>query len=62
MKTNETKNGETRNMKGTSFILKAITTLVFILALLYLAGLVWTAVRGASTPDGVAFFYPWLPR
>ncbi len=49
-------------MKGTAFILKAITSLAFILALLYLAGLVWTAVRGQSTPDGVAFFYPWLPR
>lgn len=48
-------------MKGT-FILKMITTLVFIAALLYMAGLVWTAVKGGETPEGVAFFYPWLPR
>lgn len=49
------------HMKGT-FILKTVTILIFIVAMLYLAGLVWTAVRGGETPEGVAFFYPWLPR
>ena len=48
-------------MKGT-FILKTVTILIFIVTMLYLAGLVWTAVRGGETPEGVAFFYPWLPR
>lgn len=54
------RNGVT-HMKGT-FILRAVTILIFIVAMLYLAGLVWTAVRGGETPEGVAFFYPWLPR
>lgn len=48
-------------MKG-SFLLKTITILIFIVAIMYLAGMAWTAIRGAATPDGVAFFYPWIPR
>lgn len=35
--------------------------LMFIVAVLYIAGLVWVAVKGSSCPEGVLWFYPWMP-
>lgn len=35
--------------------------LVFIVAVAYIAGMVWFAVFGQSCPEGVRWFYPWMP-
>lgn len=52
-------NQEISDMK---FIGKLLATLLFIVALLYLAGLVWTSICGSQVPPGVRWFYPWLPN
>lgn len=43
------------------FIGKLFGLLLFIMALIYLAGLVWVAICGQAVPVGVRWFYPWLP-
>lgn len=41
--------------------LKAITTLLFIVAVIYLFGLVWVSIAGATAPIGLQFWYPYIP-
>ena len=41
--------------------LKAITTLLFIVAVIYLFGLVWVSIAGATAPIGLQFWYPFIP-
>lgn len=47
--------------KHTMTPLKAITTLLFLIAVIYLFGLVWVSVAGASAPIGLQFWYPYIP-
>lgn len=47
--------------KQTMTPLKAITTLLFLIAVIYLFGLVWVSVAGASAPIGLQFWYPYIP-
>lgn len=44
------------------YVWNMVATLLFILALVYLAGMIWTAIGGQSVPAGVRWFYPWLPN
>ncbi len=40
---------------------KGLSTLVFICALLYLAGFVWVTVVPSTAPEGVIWLYGYLP-
>ncbi len=43
------------------FMAKLLSLLVFTAAILYMAGFVWVAIRGAEAPIGIQWMYPFIP-
>jgi hypothetical protein len=65
-KSNQTKSSEKsrggKNQVNWWFIVKAIVSLIFICAILYLCGFVWVVIQGSNAPEGIQWMYPFVPK
>ena len=51
-----------KNQVNWWFIVKAIVSLIFICAILYLCGFVWVVIQGSNAPEGIQWMYPFVPK